>query len=185
LIFWHHAPIRLTSCFRWMMFHERCFLDLIKMMSWRENAWSNVERFDDLIVGSLSESRLKNVRFLVGETNVDVASSVDMKIIKIKWSSSSLKMITYLTEITSYIKSEKHIHLSCYQKNLSGWIRHQLNDSYANFHANSHAPHSPKRGLRISLKMRCKGDNQATNEIIEVYVIEYLWDELYESISVK
>jgi hypothetical protein len=36
-----------------------------------------------LIVGSLSESRLKSVRFLVGESGVPVASDVPGKIIKI------------------------------------------------------------------------------------------------------
>jgi hypothetical protein len=36
-----------------------------------------------LIVDSLSESRLKSVRFLVGEIIVDVTSNVDRQIIKI------------------------------------------------------------------------------------------------------
>ncbi len=36
-----------------------------------------------LIVGSLSGSRLKSVRFLVGKTDVDVTSSVNVQIIKI------------------------------------------------------------------------------------------------------
>jgi hypothetical protein len=31
--------------------------------------------------------------------------------------------------------SQKHVHRSCHQKNSPGWIRHQLNDSYANYHA--------------------------------------------------
>jgi hypothetical protein len=26
---------------------------------------------------------------------------------------------------------------------------------------------------------------KTTNDVIEVYVIEYLWDELYESVSIK
>ncbi len=77
-----------------------------------------------LIVGSLSGSRLKSVRFLVGESSVDVTSSVDGQIIKINHqlnlsSSSPLKIITYLTDLTNYIVSQKHVHRSCHQKNLS------------------------------------------------------------------
>ncbi len=103
-----------------------------------------------LIVDSLSESRLKSVRFLVGESSVDVTSSVDGQIIKINHqlnlsSSSPLKIITYLTDLTNYIVSQKHVHRSCHQKNLSSWIRHQLNDSYANYHV-PHVPHSPQAG---------------------------------------
>jgi hypothetical protein len=78
-----------------------------------------------LIVGSLSESRLKSVRFLVGESGADVASTADRQIIKINHqlnlsSSSSLKIVTYLTDLTSYIVSQKHVHRSCHQKNPPG-----------------------------------------------------------------
>jgi hypothetical protein len=66
-----------------------------------------------IIVGSLSESRLKSVRFLVEEIIVDVTSNVDRQIIKINHqlnlsSSSSLKIVIYLTEIDSYNSSDKH-----------------------------------------------------------------------------
>jgi hypothetical protein len=67
----------------------------------------------ELIVGSLSGSRLKSERFLVGESSVDVASSVDDQIIKINHQlnlspSSSLKIITYLIEIDPYNSSDKY-----------------------------------------------------------------------------
>jgi hypothetical protein len=65
-----------------------------------------------LIVGSLSGSRPKSGRFLVGESSVDVTSSVDGQTIKINHqlnlSSSSLKIITYLIEIDSYNLSDKY-----------------------------------------------------------------------------
>jgi hypothetical protein len=65
-----------------------------------------------IIVGSLSGSRLKSVRFLVEEISVDVTSSVDRQIIKINDQlnlspSSSLKIVTYLTEIDSINSSDK------------------------------------------------------------------------------
>jgi hypothetical protein len=44
--------------------------------------WTHLQS-DTLIVGSLSGSRLKSVRFLVEESSVDVTSSVDDQIIKI------------------------------------------------------------------------------------------------------
>jgi hypothetical protein len=95
---------------------------------------------------TISESRLKSVRFLVGESSVDVASSVDGQTIKINHQLNlppppPLKIVTYLTDLTSYIVPQKHVHRPCHQKNPPGWIRHQLNDSYANYHV-SHAPHS-------------------------------------------
>jgi hypothetical protein len=37
----------------------------------------------------------------------------------------------------------------------------------------------------IFLFLQLCDDNQTTNEITEVYVIEYLWDEFFESISVN
>jgi hypothetical protein len=77
-----------------------------------------------LIVGSLSGSRLKSVRFLVGKSGADVTSTADRQIIKINHqlnlsSSSSLKIVTYLTDLTSYIVPQKHVHRSCHQKNPS------------------------------------------------------------------
>jgi hypothetical protein len=66
-----------------------------------------------IIVGSLSGSRLKSVRFLVGESGADVASTADHQTIKINHQlnlppPSSLKIITYLTEIDSYNPSDKY-----------------------------------------------------------------------------
>jgi hypothetical protein len=65
-----------------------------------------------IIVDSLSESRLKSVRFLVEKSDADVTSTADRQIIKINYqlnlsSSSSLKIVTYLTDLTSYIVSHK------------------------------------------------------------------------------
>jgi hypothetical protein len=86
-----------------------------KLDRYRQHAISS--SIDDLtillIVGSLSESRLKSVRFLVGKSGADVTSTADRQIIKINHqlnlsSSSSLKIITYLTEIDSYNSSDKY-----------------------------------------------------------------------------
>jgi hypothetical protein len=70
-------------------------------------------RLRTLIVGSLSESRLKSVRFLIEESDADVTSIADRQIIKINHqlnlsSSSSLKIIIYLIEIDSYNSSDKY-----------------------------------------------------------------------------
>ncbi len=43
----------------------------------------NLTRLNTVIVGSLSGSRLKSARFLVGESSVPMASSVSIQIIKI------------------------------------------------------------------------------------------------------
>jgi hypothetical protein len=77
-----------------------------------------------LIVGSLSGSRLKSVRFLVGESGADVTSTADRQTIKINHQlnlppSSPLKIVTYLTDLTSYIVPQKHVHRPCHQKNPS------------------------------------------------------------------
>jgi hypothetical protein len=50
-----------------------------------KNNVDDYEKFDhpNLIVGSLSGSRLKSVRFLVGESGADVTSTADRQIIKI------------------------------------------------------------------------------------------------------
>jgi hypothetical protein len=66
-----------------------------------------------VIVDSLSESRLKSVRFLVGESGADVTSTADRQTIKINHqlnlsSSPSLKIITYLTEIDLYNSSDRY-----------------------------------------------------------------------------
>jgi hypothetical protein len=63
-----------------------------------------VERHPTVIVGSLSGSRLKSVRFLVGESGADVTSTADRQTIKINHQlylppPPPLKIITYLTEI--------------------------------------------------------------------------------------
>jgi hypothetical protein len=91
----------------------------------KKSAVQQLNSEDRLIVGSLSGSRLKSVCFLVGESSVDVASSVDDQIIKINHQltlppSPSLKIVTYLTDLTSYIVPQKHVHRSCHLKNLSG-----------------------------------------------------------------
>jgi hypothetical protein len=69
----------------------------------------------------LGGSRPKSGRFLVGKSNVDVTSYVDGQIIEINHqlnlsSSSSLKIVIYLTDLISYIMSQKHVHRSCIKK---------------------------------------------------------------------
>jgi hypothetical protein len=66
-----------------------------------------------LIVGSLSGSRLKSERFLVGESGADVASTADRQTIKINHQLNLPppppgKIITYLTETDSYNPSDKY-----------------------------------------------------------------------------
>jgi hypothetical protein len=68
---------------------------------------------DKLIVGSLSGSRLKSVRFLVGKSGADVTSTADHQTIKISHQlnlppPSSLKIVTCLTEIDPYNPSDKY-----------------------------------------------------------------------------
>ncbi len=44
---------------------------------------------------------------------------------------------------------------------------------------------TPPRPLILVLENKTTALTKARNDVIEVYVIEYLWDELYELVSIK